>query len=62
MGLSLRTLAPDFDVNEALHDEAATLMQRRMRQGMLFFLLAAGGAIWLAFGILTGDRNPHRRR
>jgi ubiquinone biosynthesis protein len=148
-----RTLAPDFDVNEALNDEAAVLMQQRMRQGMssanlfttvlegkefleqlpgrvnklldavvnnelkvnvevidegavidglqkvanritlglllasliigaamlmrvetsfrilgypglamLFFLLAAGGAIWLAFGILTGDRSPHRKR
>jgi predicted unusual protein kinase regulating ubiquinone biosynthesis (AarF/ABC1/UbiB family) len=29
-----RILAPDFDVNGALRDEAATLMQQRMRQGM----------------------------
>ena len=147
-----RTLAPDFDVNQALNDEASSLMQQRMRQGMstsnlfttaletkeflerlpgrvntlldavannqlkvnvevidegavidglqkvanritlglllasliigaamlmrietsfrilgypglamLFFLLAAGGAIWLAFGILTSDKAPRKR-
>jgi len=28
---------------------------------MLFFLLAAGGAIWLAFGILTSDKAPRKR-
>ena len=148
-----RTLAPDFDVNKALSDEAASLMQRRMRQGMsasnlfaaaleakefaeqlpgrvnrlldalvsnevkmkievidegavisglqkvanritlglvlaalivgaamlmqvptsfrifgypglamLFFLVAAGGALWLAFSIVTGDTHGKRRR
>ena len=147
-----RTLAPDFDVNQALNDEAASLMQQRMRQGvstsnlfstaleakefleqlpgrvnkvldavvnnelkvnvevidegavidglqkvanritlglllaslilgaamlmrvethfrilgypgmaMLFFLLAAGGAIWLAFGILSSDKAPRKK-
>ena len=29
-----RTLAPDFDVNRALTDEAADLMRQRMRQGV----------------------------
>ena len=29
-----RTLSPDFDVNRALRDEAARLMQERMRQSM----------------------------
>jgi predicted unusual protein kinase regulating ubiquinone biosynthesis (AarF/ABC1/UbiB family) len=29
-----RTLAPDFDVNRALRDEAADLMQERMRRSM----------------------------
>ena len=29
-----RTLAPDFDVNKALSDEASELMQHRMRQGV----------------------------
>jgi predicted unusual protein kinase regulating ubiquinone biosynthesis (AarF/ABC1/UbiB family) len=29
-----RTLAPDFDVNGALRDEASALMQQRMRQSM----------------------------
>ena len=148
-----RTLAPDFDVNKALNDEAAPLMQERMRQGvsaanlfstlletkeflerlpgrvnklldavvnnelkmnvevidegavieglqkvanritlglvlasliigaamlmriettfrifgypglaMLFFLVAAGGALWLAFTILTSDQAPKRKR
>jgi ubiquinone biosynthesis protein len=148
-----RTLAPDFDVNQALTDEASNLMQQRMRQGisasnvfataleakeflehlparvnklldavanndlklnievidegavidglqkvanritlglllaslilgaamlmrvetsfrifgypglaMLFFLVAAGGASWLAFSILTSDKAPRRRR
>jgi hypothetical protein len=28
---------------------------------MLFFLVAAGGALWLAFSILTSDR-PARKR
>ena len=148
-----RTLAPDFDVNRALNEEASELMQQRMRQGvsasnvfataleakeflenlpgrvnklldavvnnelkmnievidegavieglqkvanritlglllasliigaamlmrvetsfrlwgypglaMLFFLVAAGGAAWLAFNILTNDRAPRTRR
>jgi ubiquinone biosynthesis protein len=148
-----RTLAPDFDVNKALNDEAAELMQQRMRQGvsasnvfatvlegkefvehlprrvnrlldavvnnelkmhievidegavieglqkvanritlglvlaalivgaamlmqvdttfrifgypvlaMLFFLVAAGGGLWLAFTILTSDQAPKRKR
>jgi ubiquinone biosynthesis protein len=147
-----RTLAPDFDVNAALRDEAARLMQERMRRtvnesnlystllearefleqlparvnrlldmvvnnelkmniemidegavidglqkvanritiglllaaliigaamlmrvetsfrlfgypglAMLFFLLAAGGGLWLVFDILRSDRPPHRR-
>jgi ubiquinone biosynthesis protein len=147
-----RTLAPGFDVNGALRDEAASLMQERMRQGvsaagvfataleakefveqlpgrvnrlldavannelkmnievidegavieglqkvanritlglllaslivgaamlmrvettfrifgypglaMLFFLVAAGGAMWLAFSILTSDKAPKRK-
>ena len=29
-----RTLAPDFDVNRAVQEEVASLMQERMRQGM----------------------------
>jgi hypothetical protein len=29
---------------------------------MLFFLVAAGGASWLAFSILTSDKAPRRRR
>ncbi len=29
---------------------------------MLFFLVAAGGALWLAFTILTSDRTAKRRR
>ena len=29
---------------------------------MLFFLVAAGGALWLAFTILTSDRSSKRRR
>ena len=148
-----RTLAPNFDVNKALNDEAAELMQQRMRQGvsasnmfstlletkefverlparvnklldavvnnelkmnvevidegavieglqkvanritlglllasliigaamlmrvetrfkifgypglaMVFFLVAAGGALWLAFTILTGDQPSKRKR
>ena len=148
-----RTLAPDFDVNRALREEAANLMQQRMWQGtsaggiftaaleakefiehlpgrinkvldavtnndvklnvelidedalieglqkianritlglllaslilgaallmrvetrfrlfgypgfaMLFFLVAAGGALWLAFTILTSDRTAKRPR
>jgi predicted unusual protein kinase regulating ubiquinone biosynthesis (AarF/ABC1/UbiB family) len=148
-----RTLAPSFDVNRALNDEAVSLMQQRMRQGMsssnlfttaleakefleqlpgrvnklldavannelkvnvevidegavinglqkvanritlglllaslivgaamlmrietsfrilgypglamLFFLIAAGGALWLAFGIVTSDKAPQRKR
>jgi ubiquinone biosynthesis protein len=148
-----RTLAPDFDVNKALNEDAAELMQQRMRQGMsasnlfttaleakeflerlpsrvnklldavvnnelkmnievidegavieglqkvanritlglllasliigaamlmrvettfriwgypglamLFFLVAAGGALWLAFTILTSDQAPKRKR
>jgi predicted unusual protein kinase regulating ubiquinone biosynthesis (AarF/ABC1/UbiB family) len=147
-----RTLAPGFDVNRALTEEAASLMQERMRQGvsaagvfataleakefveqlpgrvnrlldavanndlkmnvevidegavieglqkvanritlglllasliigaamlmrvettfrifgypglaMLFFLVAAGGAMWLAFSILTSDKPPKRK-
>jgi len=28
---------------------------------MLFFLVAAGGALWLAFNILTSDRPTHKR-
>jgi hypothetical protein len=28
---------------------------------MLFFLVAAAGAIWLAFTIVSSDRSPHRR-
>jgi ubiquinone biosynthesis protein len=148
-----RTLAPDFDLNAAMRDEAANLMQRRMWQSasagnlfttalevkefveqlpsrvnklldavtnnevklnvevvdedalieglqkianritlgllmaaliigaamlmrvethfrlfgypgfaMLFFLVAAGGALWLAFNILTSDRTSNRPR
>jgi predicted unusual protein kinase regulating ubiquinone biosynthesis (AarF/ABC1/UbiB family) len=148
-----RTLAPGFDVNEALTEAASELMQQRMRQGMsasnifttaletkeflehlparvnklldaavndrlklnvevidegavieglqkvanritlglllaalivgaamlmqvetsfrilgypglamLFFLVAAGGGLWLAFNILSSDRAPHRKR
>jgi ubiquinone biosynthesis protein len=148
-----RTLAPGFDVNQALNEEAAELMQQRMRQGvsasnifstaleakefleklpqrvnklldavvnnelkvnievidegavieglqkvanritlglllasliigaamlmrvetrfrilgypglaMLFFLVAAGGALWLAFNILSSDKAPKPRR
>jgi ubiquinone biosynthesis protein len=29
---------------------------------MLFFLVAAGGALWLAFTILTSDQAPKRKR
>jgi predicted unusual protein kinase regulating ubiquinone biosynthesis (AarF/ABC1/UbiB family) len=148
-----RTLAPDFDVNGALREEASVLMQQRMRQSMsasnlftaaietrefleqlpsrvnkvldavvnnelklnievidegavihglqkvanritlglvlaalivgaamltqvptnfrlfgypalamLFFLVAAGGALWLAFNILSSDKAPKHRR
>jgi predicted unusual protein kinase regulating ubiquinone biosynthesis (AarF/ABC1/UbiB family) len=148
-----RTLAPDFDVNDALRTEAPGLMQRRMREGlsasnlfttaleakefverlpgrvnrlldavannelkmnievidegavidglqkvanritlglvlaalivgaamlmqidtsfrilgypalaMLFFLVAAGGGIWLAFSIITGDKPARHKR
>jgi ubiquinone biosynthesis protein len=28
---------------------------------MVFFLVAAGGALWLAFNILTSDRPTHKR-
>jgi hypothetical protein len=28
---------------------------------MLFFLVAAGGGVWLAIDILTSDRDPKKR-
>ena len=29
---------------------------------MLFFLVAAGGGIWLAYSILTGDKQPTKKK